>query len=192
MTSGLVLQMMWSCWPHLPVTFSSCWFGSLSEAVGMGISTSKSEAMVPQLKKGGVPTLDREGNPALSGGVQVPWGLIHEWGKNGAGDLQADRCGICSDADSALVRRVEGSERWSSEFTGQSFFSTLTYDHEVWVVSARTRMRVKEAEMSFFHRVAFVKTTPTSLPDALLFLSYSLQPHLPYSPCWSTLSVLGS
>ncbi|TWW60989.1 hypothetical protein D4764_05G0010790 [Takifugu flavidus] len=73
------------------------------EAAGMRISTSKSEAMVLSQKK--VECLLRVKEEILdpSGGVQVPRGVVHERGKNGAGDRQVDRCGICSNADSALV-----------------------------------------------------------------------------------------
>ena len=34
------------------------------------------------------------------------------------------------------------------------FVPALTYGHELWVVTERTRLRVQAAEMSFFRRVA--------------------------------------
>ncbi|KAI3355488.1 hypothetical protein L3Q82_018326 [Scortum barcoo] len=53
------LRMMLSCWLHQARTFSSmCWerFAAECEAAGMRISTSKSEAMVLDREKGGVPS----------------------------------------------------------------------------------------------------------------------------------------
>ena len=34
------------------------------------------------------------------------------------------------------------------------FVPTLTYGHELWVVTQRTRSQIQEAEMGFLHRVA--------------------------------------
>ncbi|KAI3354904.1 hypothetical protein L3Q82_004697 [Scortum barcoo] len=55
-------------------------FAAECEAAGMRISTSKSEAMVLDQEKGGVPSPGRRGwrGPASSGGVQVSRVLVHE------------------------------------------------------------------------------------------------------------------
>ncbi|KAI3356566.1 hypothetical protein L3Q82_017766 [Scortum barcoo] len=53
-------------------------FAAECEAAGMRISTSKSEAMVLDLEKGGVPSPGGWRGPASSGGVQVSRGLVHE------------------------------------------------------------------------------------------------------------------
>lgn len=34
-----------------------------------------------QLEKGGVPSPGWGRDPAPSGGLQTPWGLVHQWGK---------------------------------------------------------------------------------------------------------------
>ncbi|KAI3356861.1 hypothetical protein L3Q82_003510 [Scortum barcoo] len=71
--SSLLLQMMLSCWLLQARTFSMCWsrFAAECEAAGMRISTSKSEAMVLDRKRGGVPSPGGWRGPASSGGVQV-------------------------------------------------------------------------------------------------------------------------
>ncbi|KAI3374936.1 hypothetical protein L3Q82_021463 [Scortum barcoo] len=53
-------------------------FAAECEAAGMRISTSKSEAMVLDQEKGGVPSPGEWRGPASSGGVQVSRGLVHE------------------------------------------------------------------------------------------------------------------
>ncbi|KAI3362592.1 hypothetical protein L3Q82_001680 [Scortum barcoo] len=53
-------------------------FAAECEAAGMRISTSKSEAMVLDPEKGGVPSPGGWRGPASSGGVQVSRGLVHE------------------------------------------------------------------------------------------------------------------
>ncbi|KAI3372225.1 hypothetical protein L3Q82_022666 [Scortum barcoo] len=53
-------------------------FAAECEAAGMRISTSKSEAMVLDQEKGGVPSPGGWRGPASSGGVQVSRGLVHE------------------------------------------------------------------------------------------------------------------
>ncbi|KAI3364367.1 hypothetical protein L3Q82_011165 [Scortum barcoo] len=53
-------------------------FAAECEAAGMRISTSKSEAMVLDRKRGGVPSPGEWRGPASSGGVQVSRGLVHE------------------------------------------------------------------------------------------------------------------
>ncbi|KAI3376204.1 hypothetical protein L3Q82_016712 [Scortum barcoo] len=53
-------------------------FAAECEAAGMRISTSKSEAMVLDRKRGGVPSPGGWRGPASSGGVQVSRGLVHE------------------------------------------------------------------------------------------------------------------
>jgi len=47
-----------------------------------------------------------------------------------------------------LSRNAKLSMYWSV------YVPTLTYDHELWVVTERTRSRIQAAEMSFLHRVA--------------------------------------
>ena len=69
---------MWCFFLHQSVTFSTHWIISQSSMM-LRIRTSKSEASE------GVLTLGREWILSPSEGVQVPRGLVHEWGENGAG-----------------------------------------------------------------------------------------------------------
>lgn len=52
-------------------------------------------------------TLGQEGSPTPGGGVQVSWGVIHNWGSNREGDWQTDWSTICSDAHTEPIRRCE-------------------------------------------------------------------------------------
>jgi len=47
-----------------------------------------------------------------------------------------------------LSRRAKLSIYWSN------FVPTLTYGHEIWVVTQRTRSRIQAAEIGFLQRVA--------------------------------------
>ena len=117
------------------------------EGAGRRISTSKSETMVLRQKR--VQYLSGSGS---SGGVEVPRGLVHEWGKSGAGDLQVDQCRVWSNVDFVPVCCGEESwaERQNSVFTGQSLF---TCGHELWLVAERMRIWIPAAEMRYLCRL---------------------------------------
>ncbi|KAI3352723.1 hypothetical protein L3Q82_019304 [Scortum barcoo] len=101
-------------------------FAAECEAAGMRISTSKSEAMV----------LDR---------------------KRVACPLQADWCSVRSYAVGVPDRRGEEGAESKGEALDLPVnlrAPTLTYGHELWVMTERTRSRIQAAEMSFLRRVA--------------------------------------
>ncbi|KAK3559963.1 hypothetical protein QTP86_033662 [Hemibagrus guttatus] len=100
-------------------------FAAECEAAGMRVSTSKSEAMV----------LDR---------------------KKVACTLQTDQCSGSSNAVYVLVCCVkkELSQKAKLTIYQSSYVPSLTYGHELWVMTERVRSRIQAAEMSFLRRVA--------------------------------------
>ncbi|KAI3352081.1 hypothetical protein L3Q82_020903 [Scortum barcoo] len=136
-------------------------FAAECEAAGMRISTSKSEAMVLDRK--------RVACPLQVGGEVLPQveefkylGVLFT--SEGKIEREIDRrigAASCSYVRSVKYRTVRGGEegaeskgKRSSRFTGQSTLPTLTYGHELWVMTERTRSRIQAAEMSFLRRVA--------------------------------------
>ncbi|TWW76634.1 hypothetical protein D4764_12G0000240 [Takifugu flavidus] len=76
--------------------------------------------------------------------------------QDGTGDRQADRSGVSSDRG-----RLTGPSWWK-ELSRKAklliyrsiYVPVLTYGHQRWVMTERTRSRTQAAEMSFLHRVA--------------------------------------
>ncbi|TWW74379.1 hypothetical protein D4764_14G0003810 [Takifugu flavidus] len=140
--------MMWSSWRDLQR--SPDWFAAACEAAGIKISTSKSEAMVLNRKK--VECLLR---------VKVEefkyLGVLF----TSEGRMEQDidrRIGASSAVIRTLNRSVvvkrELSQKAKLSIYRSIFVPTLTYGHELWVMTERTRSRVQVAEMSFLRRVA--------------------------------------
>ncbi|KAK3518107.1 hypothetical protein QTP70_033333 [Hemibagrus guttatus] len=100
-------------------------FAAECEAAGMRVSPSKSEAMV----------LDR---------------------KKVVCTLQTDRCSGSSNAVYVLsvVMKKELSRKAKLSIYQSIYIPTLTYGHELWVMTERVRSRIHAAEMSFLRRVA--------------------------------------
>lgn len=102
------------------------------------ISTPKFEAMVLSLKKVDCPL---QTTPP-SEGIQLSWGLVHEWGESGAEDWQTDRSSIWSDADA--IPSSYGKE--GAELKGKSLLGdlvpTLTYGHKLRIVSEKMRLHI--------------------------------------------------
>ncbi|KAK0156607.1 LINE-1 reverse transcriptase [Merluccius polli] len=82
-------------------------------------------------------------------------------------ECKAARMRISTSKSESMVlnrKRVECTLRWRSSMRGgwsgrstggsSIFVPALTYGHELWVVTERTRLRVQAAEMSFLCRVA--------------------------------------
>ncbi len=131
-------------------------FAAECEAVGMRISTSKSEAMVLSRK--------RVACPLQVGGVLLP--QVEEFKYLGVlftseGRMEREierRIG----AASAVMRSMYWSIVVKNELSRKAKISiyrsiyvpTLTYGHELWVMTERTRFRIQAAEMSFLCRVA--------------------------------------
>ncbi|XP_056896310.1 transmembrane protein 269 isoform X2 [Takifugu flavidus] len=113
-------------------------FASAREAAGMEISTSKSEAMVLNRKK--VECLLRVKEEILPQVEEFKYlGVLFT--SEGRMEREIDRR---IGAASAVMRTLHRS----------IFVPTLTYGHELWVMTERTRSRVQAAEMSFLRRVA--------------------------------------
>ncbi|KAI3377068.1 hypothetical protein L3Q82_000278 [Scortum barcoo] len=111
-------------------------FAAECEAAGMRISTSKSEAMVLDWKRVACPL--RVGGEVLPQVVEFKYlGVLFT--SEGKMEREIDRR---IGAASAVMRSVyRTAERRSSRFTGQSTLPTLTYGHELWVMTERTRSR---------------------------------------------------
>ncbi|TWW69735.1 hypothetical protein D4764_18G0005410 [Takifugu flavidus] len=125
-------------------------------AAGMRISTSKSEAMVLDRKK--VECLLRVKEEILPQVEEFKYlGVLFTSG--GRMEREIDRrIGAASTVMRTLHRSVvvkrELSRKAKLSIYRSIFVPTLTYGHELWVMTERTRSRVQAAEMSFLRRVA--------------------------------------
>ncbi len=79
-----LLQMMWSCWHHQSVTFSTHWIGLQPSVKWLGWGSAPLN-MSPwfSARTCVLSTSSREWILTPSEGVQVSWGLVHEWGAYG-------------------------------------------------------------------------------------------------------------
>ncbi|KAK7889103.1 hypothetical protein WMY93_024663 [Mugilogobius chulae] len=125
------------------------------EAAGMRISSSKSEAMVLDRKK--VPC------PLQVGGESLP--QVEEFKYLGVlftseGRMEREidrRIGAASVMQSlyrTVVVKKELSRKAKLSIYRSIYVPTLTYGHELWVMTERTRSRIQAVEMSFLRRVA--------------------------------------
>ncbi len=105
-------------------------FAAECEAAGMRISTSKSEAMVISRKK--------VAWPLQVGGVFLP--QVEEF----------KYLGVLFTSEGRMEREID---RKLSIYRS-IYVLTLTYGHELWVLTERTRSRIQAAKMSFLRRVA--------------------------------------
>ncbi|TWW80944.1 hypothetical protein D4764_01G0007590 [Takifugu flavidus] len=131
-------------------------FAAACEAAGMKISTSKSEAMVLDRKK--VECLLRVKEEILPQVEEFKYlGVLFT--SEGRMEREIDRrIGAASAVMRTLHRSVvvkrELSRKAKLSIYRSIFVPTLTYGHELWVMTERTRSRVQAAEMSFLRRVA--------------------------------------
>jgi len=131
-------------------------FATECEAAGMGISTSKSEAMVIDRKR--VECNLRVGEEILSQAEEFKYlGVLFT--SEGRMEREIDRrIGAASAVMRALHRSVvvkkELSRKAKLSIYQSIYVPTLTYGHELWVVTERTRSRIQAAEMSFLRRVS--------------------------------------
>ncbi|KAI3358013.1 hypothetical protein L3Q82_003033 [Scortum barcoo] len=148
--------MMLSCWLHQTRTFSVDWFAAECEVAGMRIGTSKSEAMVLNWK--------RVACPLWVGGEVLP--QVEEFKDLGVlftseGKMEREidrRIGTASAVMRSGYRTVmvkkEPSRKVKLSIYWSVYGPTLTYGHELWVMTERTRSRIQAAEMSFLRRAA--------------------------------------
>ncbi len=132
-------------------------FAAECEAFGMRISASKSEAMVLSRK--------RVACPLQVGGVLLP--QVEEFKYLGVlftseGGMEREidrRIGAASAVMRSMYRSVVVKKELSRKAKLSIYLSiyvpTLTYGHELWVMTERTRSRIQADEMSFLRRVAW-------------------------------------
>ncbi|KAK0135736.1 Craniofacial development protein 2 [Merluccius polli] len=131
-------------------------FAAECEAAGMRISTSKSESMVLNRKR--VECTLRVGDEILPQVEEFKYlGVLFTSG--GRMEREIDRrIGAASAVMRTLHRSVvvkrELSRKAKLSIYQSIYVPALTYGHELWVMTERTRSRVQAAEMSFIRRVA--------------------------------------
>ncbi|KAI3364976.1 hypothetical protein L3Q82_001140 [Scortum barcoo] len=139
------LQMMLSCWLHSSQDLQHVLerFAAECEAAGMRISTSKSEAMVLDRKRVACPL--RVGGEVLPQVEEFKYlGVLFT--SEGKMEREIDRrIGAASAVMRSVYRTVRGEE--GAESKGEALDlpvnlrSHLTYGHELWVMTERTRLR---------------------------------------------------
>ena len=131
-------------------------FAAECEAAGMGISASKSEAMVLSQKR--VECLLRVRGGVLPQVEEFKYlGILFT--NEGRREREIDRrIGAASAVKRALYRSVvvkrELSQKAKLSIYRSIYVPTLIYGHELWVMTERTRSRIQAAEMGFLRRVA--------------------------------------
>ena len=131
-------------------------FAAECEAAGMRISTSKSEAMVLS-RKPVVCTLQVGSEPLPQVEEFKYLGVLFT--SDGKMERELDRrIGAAGAVLSSLYRSVvmkrELSQKAKLSVYRSIFVPTLTYGHEGWIMTDRTRSRIQAAEMRFLRRVA--------------------------------------
>uniref|UniRef100_A0A8C6MJS2 Reverse transcriptase domain-containing protein n=1 Tax=Nothobranchius furzeri TaxID=105023 RepID=A0A8C6MJS2_NOTFU len=131
-------------------------FAAECETAGMRISSSKSETMVLIQKR--VECLLRVRDEVLPQVEEFKY-LRVLFMSEGKLEREIDRrIGAASAVMRAFYRSVvvkrELSQKAKLSVYRSIYVPTLTYGHELWVVTKRTRLRIQAAEMSFPRRVA--------------------------------------
>ncbi|KAK3524961.1 hypothetical protein QTP86_011742 [Hemibagrus guttatus] len=139
-------------------------FAAECEAAGMRVSTSKSEAMVLDRKK--VACTLQVGGEVLPQVEEFKYlGVLFT--SEGRMDREIDRrigaaAAVMRSIYPSVVVKKELSRKVKKELSRKAKLSiyqsiyvpTLTYGHELWVMTERVRSWIQKAEMSFLHRVA--------------------------------------
>uniref|UniRef100_A0A669C209 Reverse transcriptase domain-containing protein n=1 Tax=Oreochromis niloticus TaxID=8128 RepID=A0A669C209_ORENI len=131
-------------------------FAAECEAAGMRISTSKSEAMVLSRKRVECPL--RVGDEFLPQVEEFKYlGVL--FASDGRREPEIDRrigaaAAVMRTLHRFVVVKRELSVKAKLSIYRSIYVPTLTYGHELWVVTERTRSRIQAAEMSFLRRVA--------------------------------------
>uniref|UniRef100_A0A8C6KT40 Reverse transcriptase domain-containing protein n=1 Tax=Nothobranchius furzeri TaxID=105023 RepID=A0A8C6KT40_NOTFU len=131
-------------------------FAAECEAAGMRISTSKSETMVLDRKR--VACQLRVGGEVLPQVEEFKYlGVLFT--SEGRRDREIDRRIGSASAVMPMLSRCVVVKRELSQKARLSIYRSiyvpiLTYGHELWVMTKRTRSRIQAAEMSFLRRVA--------------------------------------
>ncbi|KAK3547561.1 hypothetical protein QTP86_024709 [Hemibagrus guttatus] len=131
-------------------------FAAVCEAAGMRVSTSKSEAMVLDQKKVAC-TLQVGGEVLPQVGEFKYLGVLFT--SEGRMDREIDRwigaaAAVMRSMYWSVVVKKELSRKVKLSIYQSVYVPTLTYGHELCVMTKRVRSRIQAAEMSFLHRVA--------------------------------------
>ncbi|KAK3543704.1 hypothetical protein QTP70_027204 [Hemibagrus guttatus] len=131
-------------------------FATECEAAGMSVSTSKSEAMVLDRKK--VACTLQVGGELLPQVEEFKYlGVLFT--SEGRMDREIDRrigaaAAVMRSMYRSVVVKKELSRKAKLSIYQSIYIPTLTYGHELWVMTERVRSRIQAAEMSFLLRVA--------------------------------------
>ncbi|KAK3541007.1 hypothetical protein QTP86_010128 [Hemibagrus guttatus] len=131
-------------------------FAAECEAAGMRVSTSKSEAMVLNRKK--VACTLQVGGEVLPQVEEFKYlGVLFT--SEVRMDHEIDRrisaaAAIMQSMYRSVVVKKELSRKAKLSIYQSIYVPTLTYGHELWVMTERVRSRIQAAEMSFLRRVA--------------------------------------
>ncbi|KAK3561115.1 hypothetical protein QTP86_028310, partial [Hemibagrus guttatus] len=131
-------------------------FAAECEVAGMRVSTSKSEVMVLDRKK--VACTLQVGGEVLPQVEEFKYlGVLFT--SEGRMDRKIDsRLGAAAAVMRSMYRSVvvkkELSRKAKRSIYQSIYVPTLTYGHELWVMTERVRSRIQVAEMSFLRRVA--------------------------------------
>ncbi|KAK3512519.1 hypothetical protein QTP70_015647, partial [Hemibagrus guttatus] len=131
-------------------------FAAECEAAGMKVSTSKSEAMVLDWKK--VACTLQVGGEVLPQMEEFKYlGVLFT--SEGRMDREIDRrigatAAVMRSMYRSVVVKKELSRKAKLWIYQSIYVPTLTYSHELWVMTERVRSRIQAAEMSFLRRVA--------------------------------------
>ncbi|KAK3515281.1 hypothetical protein QTP70_013483 [Hemibagrus guttatus] len=131
-------------------------FAAECEAAGMRVSTSKSEAMVLDPKK--VACTLQVGGEILPQVEEFKY-LRVLFTSEGRMDREIDRrigaaAAVMRSMYQSVVVKKELSRKAKLSMYQSIYVPTLTYGHELWVMTERVRSRIQAAEMSFLRRVA--------------------------------------
>ncbi|KAK3557745.1 hypothetical protein QTP86_000302 [Hemibagrus guttatus] len=131
-------------------------FAAECEAAGMRVSTSKSEAMVLDRKK--VACTLQVGGEVLPQVEEFKYlGVLFT--SEGRVDREIDRwigaaAAVMRSMYRSVVVKKELSRKAKLSIYQSIYAPTLTYGHELWIMTKRVRSRIQAAEMSFLRRVA--------------------------------------
>ncbi|KAK3520218.1 hypothetical protein QTP70_019360 [Hemibagrus guttatus] len=131
-------------------------FAAECEAAGMRVSTSKSEAMVLDRKK--VACTLQVGGEVLPQVEELKYlGVLFT--SEGRMDCEIDRrigaaAAVMQSMYRSVVVKKELSRKAKLSIYQSIYAPTLTYGHELWVMTERVGSQIQAAEMSFLHRVA--------------------------------------
>ncbi|KAK3565397.1 hypothetical protein QTP86_007934 [Hemibagrus guttatus] len=131
-------------------------FAAECKAAGMRVSTSKSEAMVLDRKK--VACTLQVGGEVLPQVEEFKYlGVLFT--SEGRMDREIDRrigaaAAVMRSMYRSVVVKKELSQKAKLSIYQSIYVPTLTYGHELWVMTERVRSRIQAAEMSFLCRVA--------------------------------------